>query len=232
VEVFARSDGEAVRVEVSDRGPGIPISLRDRLFRPFERLSGEGKKPSTGLGLALSRQLALGMGGELSFVPRPGGGSVFRLELPAAPCPADPAEPSADDTSVFDAHPATLLVVDDEPDLLDIAMGYFEAMGWRVLGARSGTEALAVLEKEEIQALLTDLGLPGMDGSELVRRVRARPGGESIAVAVLTGAAHPEDQERSRAAGADAYFVKPVLMSEVASRLSSLLDEGRESSSS
>jgi two-component system sensor histidine kinase KdpD len=85
VEVGARRDGAALAFTVADRGPGVAESERDRIFEPFYRAPGAPPESGgAGLGLSLARRLAEAQGGTLTHAPRPGGGSVFTLRLPAA----------------------------------------------------------------------------------------------------------------------------------------------------
>jgi two-component system CheB/CheR fusion protein len=216
-----------------DRGKGIPSETLGRLFKPFERLvNGKDQKASTGLGLALSRQLARGMGGELEYLPREGGGAVFRLRLPSTELEPERESSASDLVPVAGRAGLRALVVDDHPELLSLCVTYLETMGWSAIPASSGEEALAILETDGFDALLTDLGLPGMDGFDLVSATRARPGGDRMAIGILTGAALPEAEARCREVGADFLRAKPVLLSELVARLASAVDLRRATASS
>jgi len=209
-----------------DRGPGIPAEFMDRLFKPFERFGASGDhRTSTGLGLALSRQLASGMGATLEYSSREGGGAVFCLSLPRAMGQTDIGAARTAAASGAWVVDRSILVVDDQPDLLELCESYFGSLGWSVEAAADAEAALASLARRRPDALLTDLGLPGLDGCELVSRVRSLPGGDRICIVVLTGAAMPEDEARSLASGADLFRVKPVLLAEVANRLAALVEE-------
>lgn len=227
VDVRIGVEDEDIVFRVCDRGTGVPAAMVDRLFRPFERFGTEqDPRASTGLGLALSRQLAQAMGGDLQYRPREGGGAEFVLRLPRS------VEPPAEEEAPQPSMPRrladrSLLVVDDQKDLRELCIEYFEAIGWSVEGASSVDEALARFSPGRFDALLTDLGLPGRDGDHLVREVRALPDGRRVAVVVLTGAALPEARERCLEAGADVVLVKPVLLSELATRLDVLVQDRR-----
>jgi CheY-like chemotaxis protein len=232
VEVALDRHGGEIVLDVMDRGDGVPSAMLGRLFMPFERLgNGKDQKSSTGLGLALSRQLARGMGGDLEYLPREGGGAVFRLRLPATDIEpeTDVAISSPDPVDVRSGK--RVLVVDDHPELLSLCVTYFETMGWSATGAGSAEEALAILGASIFDALLTDLGLPGMDGFELVVEARKLPSNNRMAIAVLTGAALPEAEARCREVGGDFLRAKPVLLSELVGRLALAIDHRRATAS-
>lgn len=112
------------------------------------------------------------------------------------------------------AHPTParrrILLVDDDPDAAD-SLGLLLSMdGHTVVLARDGAHALALAESRPPEVALLDIALPGMDGLELARRLRARPGGERLLMVALTGYGRPQDIARSRSAGFDAHLVKPV----------------------
>lgn len=227
VEIGIDADAETVRILVSDRGDGIAEEMVSRLFMPFERFGPEkDPRASTGLGLALSRQLAQAMRGDLVYRNREGGGAVFELTLPRSESiPLD--EESVGPPAPSDATGRSLLVVDDQKDLRELCVEYFEALGWEAFGAGSAEEALQIISTGMPDAVVTDLGLPGVDGVELVRRLRQLPKGRRLAVIVLTGAALPEERLRCLQAGADDFHVKPFLLSDLASRLDELVHDRR-----
>jgi len=215
-----------IRIAVSDRGPGVSAGMVERLFQPFERFGPEkDPRASTGLGLALSRQLAQAMGGELTYRPREGGGAQFDLRLPATEALPAPDEPAARVPRERRGSGRSLLVVDDQKDLRELCVEYFEALGWDVVGASDVEEAHQAQADGSLDAILTDLGLPGKDGVSLVEAVRGRPDGGRVVVVVLTGAALPEERDRCLRAGADLFLVKPVLLSDLAARMDALVQD-------
>lgn len=222
VEVAIERRGDLVAIDVMDRGRGIPSSKAARLFRPFERLDAERDDPGsgTGIGLALSKQLAIAMGGDLQFHPRPGGGSIFRLLL----------EPSREPVGIgsgmdrdLGCGPAcgSILVVEDDADLRTLFVEFIRSLGWEVEPAADAESALVAFDGRPRDAIVTDIGLPGMDGLEMIRRIRSRPDGDRPAILVLTGMALPGDASRCLEAGADAYLTKPVVLSEAVAILAS-----------
>lgn len=228
VELAASRDPDGIRFEVRDRGAGIPAHERSRLFQAFEQLSPSGRRGGTGLGLALSRQLAQAMGGEVGYQPREGGGSVFWLRLPSGardlpePVHAPAAAPERGLPS------GRILVVEDETDLREILSEHLGACGWEVVSAGDADSALSVFEQAAPEVAVVDLGLPGMDGLELIGRLRnlSKPG--SLGVLALTGQAFPEDADRCRQAGADRFLTKPTSLRRTESVLRELLSQVRE----
>jgi len=125
--------------------------------------------------------------------------------------------------------PARILVVEDDPANLSL-MGYLlQAFGHSTVPARDGEEALAAAAREEIDLVICDLQLPGMDGYEVLRRLRQDPGLAAVPVVAVTAFAMVGDRERMLAAGFDAYLPKPIDPEEFVPRLEALLPEARRS---
>jgi DNA-binding response OmpR family regulator len=105
---------------------------------------------------------------------------------------------------------ALILVVDDQPQLLDSIQMTLELAGYRVCRAGTGIEALAVLQAQLIDLILTDIGMPQLDGYQLCRRVRAERRWSAIPLLFLTARGAEEDMRYAKALGADDYLVKPI----------------------
>ena len=103
-----------------------------------------------------------------------------------------------------------VLVVDDNPDGAQSVGRLLEMMGHEARVARDGTEALTTIESFKPEIVLLDIGLPGLSGYEVARRIREQPGGTSMVLVALTGWGQAEDRRRSREAGLDLHWVKPV----------------------
>jgi len=206
------ASGDGIVLSVSDTGVGMDAAQVAKLFTPFvqgdrttaRRFSG------TGLGLAICRRLAEQMGGEIDVVSTPGQGSVFtaRLPLPAAAAPGDASEGQA---APADLTGARVLVVDDNTINQTVARAILEAAGVLVATAADGHTALARLRVEDFDVVLMDVHMPGMDGVEAVRRIRAGEGGRVDApVVALTADAMVGDAERLLAQGFDDAHPKPI----------------------
>jgi signal transduction histidine kinase/CheY-like chemotaxis protein len=179
--VRTAGDEEHVVVEVSDNGPGVPASVRGRLFEPF--VTSRRHEGGTGLGLAVSAAIAAEHGGTLTYHDeRPG--SRFRLELPTArPAPADEAAPVAGGAS----RRPRALIVDDEPVVLDLIEDVLSEAGFDVRRAGNGAQALERIEDSAFDAILIDIKMPDMDGRHLYEAIRERRPEAAGHVAFTTG---------------------------------------------
>ncbi|WP_164468216.1 ATP-binding protein [Caulobacter vibrioides] len=212
--VVIRLGGEAggvVTLSVTDTGVGMTAEQIGRLFTPFAQgdASIARRFGGTGLGLSICRQLAELMAGEIIVSSEPGVGSTFtvRLGLPAAPpLVAAPAR-----AAVTQLDGARVLVVDDNLVNQTVARTILEAVGAAVAVAGDGHAALARLRIEDFDVVLMDVHMPGMDGVEAVRRIRAGEAGRTdLPVVALTADAMVGDAERLLAQGFDDAHPKPV----------------------
>ncbi|HNG81797.1 MAG TPA: ATP-binding protein, partial [Burkholderiaceae bacterium] len=175
--------------EIEDSGPGIDEAEQHTLFEPFRQGRSGRAQGGTGLGLALSRRLAQALGGELTLTSPPGRGTCVRLVLPLTRL-APPAGPPPEQTPRLrvrlreGARPCHLLVVEDDPDSRAILVQTLAALGAEVAQARQGLEALAVLERQPVDLVFTDIRMPELDGLDLLRRIRQRWGAALPVVAV------------------------------------------------
>jgi CheY-like chemotaxis protein len=209
--------GAALRLEVADTGPGIPLDQRQRLFQEFERLDAAGTSAieGAGLGLSLSARLVALMSGRLGHDDNPGGGSVFWLELPVntvAEVPVVPAATAAEaEPAVITPAPALhVLVVDDVAMNRDIAASFLRASGQLVDCVEGGAEAVSAVAGIDFDVVLMDVRMPGIDGLEATRRIRALDGPRGrVPIVALTAQAFTEQVAECRNAGMDDHLVKP-----------------------
>ncbi|MBC8026389.1 MAG: response regulator [Steroidobacteraceae bacterium] len=201
-----------VRVSVRDSGIGIPAERQARIFDLFTRVHpNEGIKTSgLGIGLSLARQLVELHGGRIEVASEGADrGSEFTVYLPAAP-PRDAVEPAPAPKAPMDGGTRRVLVVDDNRDAADSLAMILEMSGTEVAVAYDGAQALVLLEEEEPDVVLMDIGMPGMDGYEVARRIRSTPGGDRFHLVALTGWGQADDKERALATGFDEHITKPV----------------------
>ncbi|HEV2844698.1 MAG TPA: ATP-binding protein, partial [Thermoanaerobaculia bacterium] len=226
-------------VTVTDTGQGIEPEFLPFVFDRFRQADGSTTRQhgGLGLGLAIVRQLVELHGGRVR-VKSPGKdqGATFIVELPLAAVPLEEPQPlhPVESLNGGDAHRAicealsldrvTVLAVDDDPDALAIIRHVLEECDARVLTAGSAAEALELLDRERPDVLLSDIGMPGMDGYELMRRVRALgPGaGGNVPAAALTAFASSEDRTRAALAGYQTHLAKPVRPAELLATVASL----------
>ena len=204
-----RVDGR-IEVRVRDNGVGIDPALRTHVFdlfsqgeRPLDRAQG-----GLGIGLALVRKLVELHGGRVRVdSPGAGGGSVFTVELPAAAAP-ERAEPVP--AAPTPGAPLRVTIVDDNPDALRTMAFLLHAYGHAVATHPDAESALAAADGVPADVYLLDIGLPGMDGHALARRLRADPRTARAILVALSGYGQATDLDASFAAGFDAHLVKPV----------------------
>ena len=164
--------GRHVALEVVDEGCGISAELRERIFEPFFTTKAPGK--GTGLGLSTVLGIVRGHGGRVELDSAPGKGSVFRIFLPAIQEKAEAGGTKAAPERPRAGAGELILVVDDESSLLEVTRQMLVAFGYRVATASEGAEAVALFTRRhsEIAAVVADLRLPGMEGTELVAALR------------------------------------------------------------
>ncbi len=217
VRASAHADGEGkawVTLRVEDTGPGVPPDQLETIFAAFSQTD-EGasrRHEGAGLGLTIVRRLARMMGGDARVENRAGGGAVFTVTL-GADLPAEARKPAARSLPVDLAALAgcKVLIVDDNAVNLTVAEEFLRALGAETLKAASGEAALDLLRRESVDLCMLDVHMPGMDGLEVLRRIRAgETGRPRLPVLALTADAMPGDRERFLAAGMDGYLAKPV----------------------
>lgn len=223
IHVFSEvENGEAV-IRVRDTGDGIPPDRIHRLFKLFSRLTEHGSRADSGglgVGLALSHQLMTLHGGTIEAESSgPGQGSEFVVRLGLS-CqkPRVAVSGAADDAS---ASARRVLVVEDNVDAAETLRMLLRIKGHVVQVANDGPAALEQVVSFTPQVMLLDLGLPGMDGTEVARRVRSMPEGERVLLVAVTGWGQDEDRQRTAAAGFDGHVTKPIAMAEIDQLLAS-----------
>jgi CheY-like chemotaxis protein len=176
VSVQVRVVGSTATLLVTDRGPGVPIEFRSRIFTKFAQADSSDTRArgGTGLGLAISREIAERHGGIIDFEDAEGGGSQFRLELPLRPG-FEGSEAAPATTPLPWCSEQLLLHVDDDSALAEVVRGQLAQCG-RVLHASSVADAARLVEDRAPNMVVLDLVLPDGDGSELIAAIRrSRP---------------------------------------------------------
>ena len=218
--VLEASDGDVVgtvRLSVIDTGTGISADDVDRLFRPFERGhdAERASLPGVGLGLAIVTGIAGAHGGSVGAAPREEGGAVFWMQLPTSEATA---EPDAVNDPRAGVPARRVLVVDDEPLNLLALKFLLTDLGATVRTASTAEEAVAFTAQREFDVVISDIHLPGMDGYDLVRALRAlHP--PSMVIVIMSGDTSAETESAAMAAGADVFLRKPAALAELAAVL-------------
>ena len=204
--------GEYVRVTVSDTGTGMPPEVISRAFEPFFTTKEVGK--GTGLGLSQVYGFIRQSGGEVVIDSKEGEGTTISIYLPAV---------VSDTLDAAASHTERVLIVEDEPDLMDVAASLFTSMGYDVVTAASGREAIEVLEHKDVDILFTDVVMPnGMDGLELAAYAREHYPHTKIMLA--SGYPLPALKQRHGKDFSEFAFVnKPYRLSDLARTLRSAM---------
>lgn len=228
VEVRCRAEATGARraltLEVVDTGSGISAEAQTRLFVPYAQGDASVARAygGTGLGLAIARQLAEAMGGSLVVESALGKGSTFRfcVALDEAPPGEEAPRPPTPSKLPARMHSGRVLVVDDNAVNQLVSREMLRQMGFEVEVAGDGAGALALLEVRGFDVMITDLQMPGIDGVELLRRLRgAEAPGRRLPVVVLSAGVTDEERRACVEAGADAIVAKPVGLAELEATL-------------
>jgi PAS domain S-box-containing protein len=218
-----------VMLTVWDNGIGISENDLARLFKPFVQLnSGLSREASgTGLGLALVAQMVRLHGGSVDVKSQINEGSRFTVTLPWEPAMATDAELRMKSTGKFRAiRPEAkdrpiILLIEDTKEATAMVTDYLQMAGYQVLTAREAMTGMELAKRARPDLILMDIQLPGMDGLEAIRRLRADPEFRTLPIIALTALAMPGDRERCLAAGATDYVTKPISLK----RLAAMIDE-------
>ncbi|MEN0061042.1 MAG: response regulator [Myxococcota bacterium] len=241
VDVSVRTTPTGPRIVVSDQGPGISHADKPKLFQPFATLGdATSRRSGTGIGLHTVRRLAGEMGANVGVDSREGFGSHFYITLTRAEAPSGPAQveyleptviltdaqfdpdgPTIDRPSVLpDAY---VLVVEDDLDLRNFVADLLEGEGFTVCRAKNGEEAWVYIQMRTPELIVTDWMMDGLNGPDLIRRVREDPEHRSVPIILLTARSDPESRTAGTKVGADAFIGKPFEQGELLSTVTNLL---------
>jgi CheY-like chemotaxis protein len=232
VVVRVRRDGASVAMDVEDQGVGIPAAMHERLFEPFFQVDRalSRRLGGAGLGLALSKRLAQGLGGDLCLLgSREGQGAIFRftipLQLPAGDVRGGAERPPA--ATFVASRPLEalrVLVADDEDVIRDSLCHLLQSAGATVDRAADGEQAVAKALAGDFGIVLMDVRMPVVDGLGAARRLRAA--GFSRPIMALTANPTPDQRAACLAAGCDDHVVKPIAGPDLITRIAELARAG------
>ena len=206
-------------LEVEDTGPGIDAARQAEIFKPFVQAHGVSAQAGTGLGLSICKNFAEIMGGTIEVESAAEKGALFRLRLPVDV--ADAADVTISDTKprVIGLAPGQknrrILIADDHPDNRFVLKSLLEVVGFTVVEATNGQEALETYQKEAPDFIWMDMRMPVMDGYEAVRQIRQHPGGADVPIAAITASVFLRQRQGILAAGCDEIVFKPFREHEI-----------------
>jgi PAS domain S-box-containing protein len=211
IDVTVEREESAVLLTVADTGIGMSHELVARVFDVFHQGETQPRRQGgLGLGLAIAKQLVEAHGGTLTATsPGEGLGSSFTVRLPRTNKSVTPPRPEFAPRG--ELHGVSALLIDDEPDSLELARYLLEAAGCSVAAVESAERALAALDERRFGLIVSDIGLGDQDGLELMREIRARGyGAADLPAIALTGYAGVHDARLIDAAGYQRHLTKPV----------------------
>ena len=229
---------DAIDLSVSDTGIGISAVDLQRLFQPFTQVDSSltRQHDGTGLGLALVKRLTELHGGGITVTSEVGQGSCFTVSLPWQTKDADVqgnlllADPDRANLALspgqIQMQGTVLLAEDTETNILTMG-DYLESLGFQLVYARTGREAINRAAQCSPDVILMDIQMPEMDGLEATRRLRADPRFASTPIVAVTALVMPGDRERCLEAGATAYVSKPVRLKQLASLIWELMNQSQ-----
>ncbi|MBY3095168.1 PAS domain S-box protein [Rhizobium laguerreae] len=212
--------GRYVLISVTDTGTGMTSDVRERAFEPFFTTKPTGS--GTGLGLSMVYGFAKQSAGHLQLYSEPGEGTTVRLFLPRADGGKDSHRDEQQAKDAPSHGTETILVVEDDPRVRRVTVSRLQTLGYSVIEATNGIDALKELEAgHDVALLFSDVAMPGMNGDELARKVRER--WPTVKILLTSGFSEPHAAEKEIEAGAG-WLKKPYTASEMSTRLRLLLD--------
>jgi CheY-like chemotaxis protein/two-component sensor histidine kinase len=219
ISITARAEGDMARIVVRDNGVGIAASLLARVFDMFVQ-GVDRAEGGLGLGLAIVKNLAENHGGRVRAESAgPGSGATFTVWWPRVDSVAT-LEP--EQRLPAQRRPLRVLVVDDNVDAAITLGELLKVLGHEPVVAYDAPSAIAIAKHHPPELALVDLGLPVLDGYELLARLRGLPGLEALPAVAVTGYGQASDRARTAAAGFDRHLVKPVGLDDLRTLFASL----------
>jgi CheY-like chemotaxis protein/anti-sigma regulatory factor (Ser/Thr protein kinase) len=211
---------------ISDTGFGIPETELERIFEPFERLNNQAtaNAPGVGLGLTITKVLTTVLGGEITVASEPGKGSAFTVKLMLSQTPP-PTEPRVNDHRIagYEGRKRSILVTDDDPTHLELMREWLQPIGFDLAFARDGAACLDLAERDPPDLVIMDISMPGIDGWEAAKRLRAVHG-DRLAILMVSANAHDFSRTRRQDDPHDDFLTKPYEVNDLFERLQLLLD--------
>ncbi len=215
IEIQTLRKGDKVHIEIADSGIGMSEAIKKKIFEPFFTT-----KPFTnsGLGLSMSYGIIKRFGGEIEVESQEGLGTTFTITLPAS----EGGKVEKDQAFISPNHrSARILVIDDEETVRDVLSRMLTQFHHRVFVAKNGEEGIRLFKEDPFDMVLTDLGMPGISGWEVCRKIKML--NPSVPVGMITGWGHEIDEKKREEAGLDFVITKPFDLNQILHVLSERL---------
>jgi len=216
---FVDKDSSMLIIEIQDSGCGIPKNEIDKLFKNFvQTSSGINKSSGTGLGLALSRELAILMGGGINVNSQSGVGSIFTVQVSVKESDQEIInEINTNRIKCIEKGQKSflILVVDDKEENLKVAVKLLNLVGFDTIEAINGVDAIKKFEESNPDLILMDMRMPVMDGYEATRIIKTTEKGKYVPIIALTASSFEDERNRIESIGMQGYIRKPFRESEL-----------------
>ncbi len=218
---------ELLRFSIIDTGPGIALQDRDRIFEPFSQFDGPHDQEGAGLGLSISYQLALLLGGDIAVESEQGEGSTFTLTLPIQRSNEAQGVTTVNPRDVMGLAPgqtaSRILVIEDDLDNQQFLVSLLKQVGFQVQAIGDTAKALSLWERWQPHLVFINVHFPQEEGKAIVRHIKNTPQGQDTPVIVLTTSTFRQQQSEIIATGCDSYLKKPVDAAQILSTIQQYL---------
>jgi CheY-like chemotaxis protein len=210
--------------EVTDTGPGIPATMRELIFEPFQQGPLGGAVGGTGLGLAIAKKQVEVMGGQLILESPPDGGSQFHFTIPLSPALRALADRTKEVERLASGSQVCALVVDDIRENREILSQVLERVGCEVLVASDGNEAIKAASTKRLDVIFMDIRLPGISGLDAIQEIRRHLREDAPKIVAISASAFEHEKALYLREGCDDFIAKPFRTEQIFASLSNLLD--------
>jgi CheY-like chemotaxis protein/two-component sensor histidine kinase len=228
VEVDAEANESETTVRIRDSGQGISPDFMPFVFERFRQADGSKTRLYGGLGLGLALVKSFVESHHGSVLVESNGlsqGSTFTVRLPRQQAEDEPHRPQSESVAPSKPESVHLMIVEDDPDTLEMLSATMEARGFRVISCASAAETLAAAAQTRVDLIISDIGMPEMDGLSMIEQLRNVPGYEDVPAIALSGYASQKDAKTALAAGFNAHVSKPVDPAELVIIVNGLLEK-------
>ncbi|MGB5896604.1 MAG: CHASE2 domain-containing protein [Geitlerinemataceae cyanobacterium] len=217
-----------IRIQIQDTGVGMTSEQLEKIFLPFEQVGDDRKKAEgTGLGLAISHKIVQMMGSDIIASSQPGNGSTFRIDL-RVPIVRSLAIHYLDlqhrKIVGIQGKKPTLLIVDDRWENRSVIINVLEPLGIQIIEATHGEEGWKKSQEFSLDAIVTDIKMPVMDGIEMIRKIRSVSQFKEIPIVVSSASVFEADRQEALEAGADRFLPKPISVDALLATLETILN--------